>query len=46
MANYIVTVTRPELTEEERQKRMEEFKRATAEFLIAVERERKERGKQ
>lgn len=37
MPNYIVTVTRPMLTEEEKQKRMEEFKRATAEFLIAVE---------
>lgn len=37
MPNYIVTVTRPMLTEEEKQKRMEDFKRATAEFLIAVE---------
>ena len=40
MPNYIVTVTRPVLTEEERQKRMDEFKRATADFLIAVERNR------
>ena len=42
MPNYIVTVTRPTLTEEERQKRMEEFKRATAEFLIAVEEGKRE----
>lgn len=41
MPNYIVTVTRPVLTEEEKQKRMEEFKRATAEFLMAVEKGRK-----
>ena len=40
MPNYIVTVTRPVLTEEERQKRMDEFKRATADFLIAVEKNR------
>ena len=37
MPNYIVTVTRPVLTDEEKQKRSEEFKRATAEFLISVE---------
>jgi hypothetical protein len=37
MPNYIVTVTRPMLTEEEKQKRMEDFERATVEFLIAVE---------
>lgn len=43
MANCIVRVTRPVLTEEESRKRMEEFKRATAEFLMAVERERNEK---
>lgn len=44
MPNYIVTVTRPVLTEEEKQKRIEEFKRATAEFLIAVEEEKHEKS--
>ena len=40
MANYIITVRRPVITEEERQRRFEEFKRATATFLEAVERNR------
>lgn len=33
--NVIVTVSRPVLTPEEREKRMNELKRATAEFLRA-----------
>ena len=44
MANCIVTVHKPEITEEERQRRLEEFKRATAEFMAAVEKG-KEDGK-
>ena len=36
MPNCIVTVTRPVLTEEEKQKRMEELKKATAEFMEVV----------
>ena len=44
MPNYIVTVTRPTVTEEERQKLMEAFERATAEFLIAVEEEKHEKS--
>ena len=41
--NCIVTVTKPTLTEEERQRRLEEIKRGTAAFLIAVEKGRKEK---
>jgi len=37
MSKIIVTVTRPELTAEEKADRMEELKRATADFMRAVE---------
>lgn len=40
MSKIIVTVTRPELTEEERQAKMEEIKEATVEFMRAVEKGR------
>lgn len=36
----IVKVERPKLTEEERAERMEELKKATADFMRAVERGR------
>ena len=39
------TVHRPELTAEERAKRMEEIKRATAQLVIATERNRKEKNR-
>ena len=38
----IVTVSRPELTAHERKIREEQLKKATAEFLIAVARRKKE----
>lgn len=38
--NAIVTVRRPILTPEERERRMEKIKQATIEFLTAVEREK------
>lgn len=44
MAKIIITVERPELTPEEREKKMEELKQATAEFMRAVEKG-KEDGK-
>ena len=37
MSKTIVTVTRPELTAEEKGKRFEELKKATAEFMETVE---------
>lgn len=40
MSKIIVTVTRPELTAEEKADRMEELKRATADFMRAVEKGR------
>lgn len=36
----VITVQRPILTEEEYQRRLEEFKQATARFMTAVEAER------
>ena len=40
MSKIFVTVTRPELTVEEKNKRIEELKKATADFMKAVEKER------
>ena len=40
MSNFFVTVTRPELTAEEKKKRMDELKKATAEFMQVVEKGR------
>jgi len=40
MSKIIITVTRPELTAEEKADRMEELKKATAEFMRAVEKGR------
>ena len=40
MAEFIVTITRPQLTPEEREKRMEEIKRAAYQFVLAKERAR------
>lgn len=43
MSNNIIIVHRPELTPEERAKRMEEIKQATIDFVIATERRKQER---
>jgi hypothetical protein len=40
MSKIIITVTRPELTTEEKADRMEELKKATADFMRAVEKGR------
>lgn len=40
----IVKIIRPQLTEEEREIRMEEFKRAVATFMYNVEKIRKSKG--
>ena len=45
MSNNIIRVYRPELTEEERARRMARIKRAAEELLIAAERTRKEKEK-
>ena len=37
----IITVSRPELTPEERAKRMEEIKKAAVRLIIATERQRR-----
>ena len=37
MAEVIVTIKRPQLTPEERAKRMEEVKRAAYQFVLATE---------
>jgi hypothetical protein len=37
----IIHITRPELTEEERAKRLDEIKQATKKLILAVEKERK-----
>ena len=42
MANAIITVRRPELTEEERTHRMEGIKQAAARLIIATAKNRKE----
>lgn len=42
MGNTII-IHRPELTEEERAKRMEEIKRAAVQLVIATERSKQER---
>lgn len=42
MGNTII-IHRPELTEEERAKRMEEIKRAAVQLVIATERRKQER---
>lgn len=38
---YVIRVQRPELTPEERAKRMEAIKKATVQLIIATEKERK-----
>ena len=38
MSNYIIRVHRPELTDAERAKRMEEIKRAAIQLIVAAER--------
>ena len=43
MAGIIITVERPELTPEEREKKIEEIKKATAEFMRAVEKGRRKK---
>lgn len=43
MSNNIIIVHRPNLTEEERAKRMEEIKRAAVQLVIAAERLEQER---
>lgn len=40
-----IIIHRPELTAEERAKRMEEIKRATVRLVIATERNRKEKNR-
>ena len=42
--NAVVRVHRPVLTEEEEERRMEKFKKATADFLMAVSREREQQA--
>lgn len=37
----IIHISRPELTEEERAKRLDEIKQATKKLILAVEKERK-----
>lgn len=43
MSNNIVRVHRPTLTAEERERRMEEIRKAAVQFYIAVEKNRKEK---
>lgn len=43
MSHCKVTVVRPVLTEQERERRMNQIKKATVEFLRAVEREKLEK---
>ena len=43
MSNNIITVHRPQLTAEEREKRMEEIKRAAIRLYIATEKAKKEK---
>lgn len=43
MSKIIVTVERPVLTPEERERRMEEIKQATAVFMKAVDKGRSEK---
>ena len=42
----IVTITRPQLTPEEQEARMEELKQAVAKFMFNVEKIRKSKGAQ
>ena len=44
MSKIIITVTRPELTAEEKENRMEEIKKATADFMRAVARAKDEKS--
>ena len=44
--NYTVKVFRPILTDEEREKRFNEFKYATAKFMAAVYRERQKKARE
>lgn len=41
----IVTVTRPELTDRERTKRLEEIKQAAVDLVLATERQKASKGK-
>lgn len=41
--NVIITLHRPELTVEERERRMAKIRQATVDLLIAAERDRKRR---
>jgi len=41
----IITVTRPELTPEERAKRMERIKQATERLILETERQKNKKGK-
>lgn len=41
--NVIITLHRPELTAEERERRMAKIRQATVDLLIATERDRKRR---
>lgn len=40
MSKYIIKVHRPELTEEERAKRMEQIKRAAIQLIVATEQQK------
>lgn len=44
MSNVIVRITRPNLTPEERSKRMDEVKAAAKQLLIAAAKAKQERG--
>ena len=39
---YVIRIERPELTPEERAKRMEAIKKATVQLVLATEKERKQ----
>ena len=43
MANAIITIIRPQLTEEEREKRIEEIKKRMVDFWIAYKQKEGER---
>lgn len=46
MAKAIVTVDRPTLTPEERERRMEEIKRAAVRLVLATEKAKKQKRKE
>lgn len=41
MTKFIITVHRPELTEEERARRMKEIEKAAIDLILSVEQDRK-----